>query len=250
MKLTIPALMLLLIGGCCKDEPNCSSISETRANFEGYNTPFYEQLIKLNFPFKEFDTSWSILTFVAKDIKDATYFKWIIGSEEFENQSVVTKQGFPITGSVPVTFIVHKKPNKQCFPEDKGIDTLVKIFHFVNKPARWYRTDKSYSYFRGSFDKSPRDSFTFHMSTFRSTLNQWDTIYNFPCQGDFLITDIKRGGYNFFQASTGFAGQIYKCDSVRAFYFTYLNSTNKQVMIHTYSSNRADSSVFRGYELK
>jgi hypothetical protein len=250
MKLTIPTLLLLLMAGCCKDEPNCSSISETRANFEGYSTRFYQELMKFNFPFREFDTSWGVLTFVAKDIEDATYYKWIIGSEEIENQPIVTRQGFPLKGSVAVDFIVHKKPNKQCFPNDNGIDTLTKIFHFTGDAARWYRPDKSYSYFRGSFDRSPRDSFTFYMSTFQSDVNRWDTIYNFPCQGDFLITDIKYGEYNFFHASTGFWGQNYKCDSVTTFYFTYLNNNSRQVMIHTYSKNRRDSTVFRGYELR
>lgn len=62
-------------------------------------------------------------------------YTWLLGSEviheySFERNFVDTRQ----TGenNIPITLIVERKPNLDCFPLDDGRDTLVKYIQFVD----------------------------------------------------------------------------------------------------------------------
>ena len=68
------------------------------------------------------------------DPKDTSVkYTWILGAEtihdgEFERDFSDTRES-----SIPVTLIIQKKPNLECFPDDDGRDTLTKQIHFVDR---------------------------------------------------------------------------------------------------------------------
>jgi hypothetical protein len=247
-------LTISILLGCCKDEPECSSSMETKAYFEGYNTENLKLWQEIKYPLIENDTNWAHMTFVAKNIENATYYKWIIGAEEIENTPTVFRQGFPRNVLVPITLIVKKTPNKNCFPNDDGIDTLTKTYYFTDKQRRWYREDGSYLYFRGSFSHKPMDSFTFYLSADRGIrINRMDTIYDFPCKGDKMMHYLGENKYNSFIGQTNVYGQLYKCDTLSRFYFSYLKNGNGVYMKYftkRLGSQVYDSIIFNGYQIK
>lgn len=236
--------------GCCKD-PDCSGAKETKAYFEGYNTGEYN--IYPNYPYVETDTNWSHMTFVAKDIADATYYKWIIGREELENQPIVYREGFPRNEPIPITLIVHKKPNKECFPNDDGIDTLIKTYYFTDKDWRWYKVNAKTTY-RGSFAHKPMDTFEFTIHYSDITTNKLDTLYNYPCKGDkMLMYKDNYIKYNYFHGNLAVDGQKFVCDSLKAIYFSYSKTGNSIIVRHyKYSITEQypkEYYIFKGYPI-
>jgi hypothetical protein len=254
-------LIISVLLGCCKDEPDCSTSMETKAYFEGYNTENLKLWQEIKYPLIENDTNWAHMTFVAKNIENATYYKWIIGSEEIENTPTVFRQGFPRDVPVPITLIVKKTPNKICFPKDDGIDTLTKTYYFTDKQRRWYREDGSYLYFRGSFSHKPMDSFTFYFSADRTfRINRLDTLFDYPCKGSKHLMNIVGSKYNSFQGSCGYSEDKLICptDSIYLYNFSYAKTGNK-VVITSYNGKNGvffpergiyDSVIFNGYQIK
>jgi len=157
---------------------------------------------------------------------------------------------FPLNVPVPISLIVRKNPNKSCYPKDDGIDTLTKIYYFTGKDVRWYRADGSYLYFRGSFAKKPKDSFTFHISADRDLrINRFDTLFDYPCKGDKILYYMDRTKYNSFFGRTNIGGQKYVCDTIHNFFFSYLKTGNG-VYMKSYIKLGRDSVVFNGYQIK
>ncbi len=239
-----------MLNSCCKNEPDCTSSHETKASFNGYNTSNLELWKQINYPLIENDTNWSHMTFVADDIADATYYKWIIGAEEIENTPIVFRQGFPLNMPVSIQLVVKKSPNKICFPNDDGIDTLTKTYYFTDKERRWYRPDGSYLYFRGSFTHKPKDSFTIYFSADKDKrLNRMDTIFDFPCKGSKIMHFLGQNKYNSFEGQANVDGNKFVCDTMYRFYFSYLRNGNG-IYIKATRKEFKDSMIFMGYQIK
>jgi hypothetical protein len=134
MKLTLALFVVLFFSSCKKECENpCKDKAEVSANFKVYEVlwgeppkdpPFYE-------PYAT-DTIWTKGRFVA-DEEGASY-TWLIGAGVYNTKEVTLD--FPsslIGSSVPVTLIVEKTPNKECFPNDDGRDTFTKRVFLKNK---------------------------------------------------------------------------------------------------------------------
>ena len=163
------------------DDP-CEGAEEVTADFtimeDGYPStlPLGSPLDTL---FKPFDTDTVRLTrveFTAKE-EDAEY-TWLIGAETLHTRSVV-RSGFPKGETIPITLIVKKEPNTMCFPDDDGIDTLVRYLHILpESPPR------AFGSFYGSLESSPQDSFA--ISFFREEGNPgvfFDKVANIQNKG-------------------------------------------------------------------
>ncbi len=94
--------------------------------------------------------------FTAKD-SSASSYSWQIGAGTYTTRSV--KLFFPdyfLGQSVPITLILTKKPNTNCFPKDNGIDTVTKKVYFVDGCTN--------SLIKGTFlgynATSPKDTFS------------------------------------------------------------------------------------------
>ena len=166
MKKILQLLFIGLLGfsmvGChgCKEpvEDPCEGVEEVAADFTMMENGYPYTLppgSPLDTLFKPFDTDTVRLTrvvFTAKE-EDAEY-TWIIGSETLHTR-VVERSGFPKGETIPITLIVKKAPNKLCFPNDDGVDTLVRYLHILpESPPR------AFGYFQGHLEGSPQDTFT------------------------------------------------------------------------------------------
>jgi hypothetical protein len=107
--------------------------------------------------FEPYDTDTvfaSNIVFTALE-EDAEY-TWQIGTETLHT-NIVERSGFPANQPIPITLIVKKEPDIECFPNDDGIDTLTRYL---------YRGDYTTSdlfiegKFQGYLEGSPLDTFT------------------------------------------------------------------------------------------
>jgi hypothetical protein len=68
-------------------------------------------------------------------IEDATEYKWYIGSQVYSSPKVELFFDNTWTGSsIPITLVVRKTPDINCFPYDDGYDSLKKVFFISTSP--------------------------------------------------------------------------------------------------------------------
>jgi|LauGreDrversion4_2_1035121.scaffolds.fasta_scaffold05532_2 hypothetical protein len=139
MKKLLLIFIIINLYGCCKDCtddtnpscPNynpCKNAKETKANFRNYT--YVEQRYSGMFAeipdYHEMSTSagfWTIDTTQKYD-----YWEWHIGTEIIPLEKIVTRRNFPEGQEIPITLVVKNTPNKKCFPNDDGMDTLTKNY--------------------------------------------------------------------------------------------------------------------------
>ncbi|MFN8359814.1 MAG: hypothetical protein U0264_07855 [Candidatus Kapaibacterium sp.] len=193
MKNTIITMLLLgavvLLGGCpgesVKPDP-CAGVVETSADFT---------INELSDTYKfETDTvlPYNTVEFSAKYPADE--YEWKVG---FDDRTWTTKtftldfHGF--SGSVNVRLIAKRKTiNKECTPDDDGIDTVTKTLVVIVKPA-------IVGSFRGVNIENPLDTFTISV---RST--------EYRGQSWFEIINMNKGCYDTTTASTMFIAITHK----------------------------------------
>ena len=78
-------------------------------------------------------------------------YKWYIGSEILENTNVMRFFGSSTAGlTVPITLVHKKTPNKICFPNDDGYDSVVKYLTITSFPI-YTGTDYDFGSIEGSY---------------------------------------------------------------------------------------------------
>jgi hypothetical protein len=130
--------ILLVVLGCKKiEQPDmamvtdpCDCAKEVSADFD---------ILELASPIEDLwvqtDTTFHTkqIRFSAKEL-DAEY-KWYIGAQQFTTQQASRYFDSQWAGSnIPITLVVKKKPNKTCFPNDDGYDSITKVFHVSEYP--------------------------------------------------------------------------------------------------------------------
>jgi hypothetical protein len=140
--------MLLVVLACKKIEQpemannnNCDCLNEVSAEFK-VGQMFQDKFVELDTihmylgyynGFPELLTN-CFVNFSAK-IENAISYEWQVGN----NSIVQTDKDFGLffsdtIGTIPVRLIVHSKTNKICFPDDDGIDTVVKNITIMTMP--------------------------------------------------------------------------------------------------------------------
>lgn len=137
----------------CKDEkpPDpCKRVTPVSADFS-----FYELVASYDHDwmpdtFIETDTVYwiSLVEFRPKN-KNYDYYEWHIGAEVL-NSKAVRRTSFPQDRHINITLIVKSKPNKDCYPEDDGIDTITKTFFSLGTVAHDPKIGKWYGYYNGN----------------------------------------------------------------------------------------------------
>jgi hypothetical protein len=194
---TILLLVLIpFLNSCCK---KCQDPSNP--DCENYDPCFSEKPVSASFKifetasgpvsyWKDYETDTvgsSYPKFVA-DIKDAEEYEWIIGAKTYNGKSVsLSFIGVPDKSVIPITLIVKKKPNKDCNPNDDGVDTVTRNMVIANE-CKLFSVFEKYR-FHGSFTDSPKDTFT--MSFYRDT-----TFLSYPTVIEPLIKE-----YRFYERS-------------------------------------------------
>ncbi len=104
----------------CSNYDPCYGVAKTSADFKiEERTGSY---------WVETDTvaRYSSVRFTA--LQDAESYRWLIGADEF-NEKSFTLSNFPYNSWIGVTLIVKRTPNKTCYPNDNGIDTVYRRFY-------------------------------------------------------------------------------------------------------------------------
>lgn len=61
-------------------------------------------------------------------VQESVSYSWSIGTETISNRSF-EKRAFPDNSNIPVRLVTTTVPNNECFPDDDGIDTTIKLLH-------------------------------------------------------------------------------------------------------------------------
>ncbi|MEN9303152.1 MAG: hypothetical protein RL264_1581 [Bacteroidota bacterium] len=135
-RLIFIALSIILLAqySCKKTQPNlnnldCSCAHEVSADFtmeEIVSGSFLEDSIENFWTFT--DTTYAEKTVRFTALESGATYKWYMGSEIVNQKQL--KRYFSAAFShqtLPITLVVKKKPNKICFPNDDGYDSITKF---------------------------------------------------------------------------------------------------------------------------
>ena len=131
---------LALIFACKKDQPDmrqaedpCACASEVTAEFviEERATHIPEEI------WIETDTTLHDKTVGFRALEEDAEYTWYIGAQQFNTQTASRFFTDEWIGyDIPITLVVKKEPNKACFPDDDGYDSITKTFHVSQYPIR------------------------------------------------------------------------------------------------------------------
>ena len=140
-----------------KDPDPCSAKNPVSASF---NTEEQFSYVIHNWtPYNTNTVNTNVVKFTA--LEEGANYKWLIGAGVYTDQSItITFPDSFLTGfaMVPVTLIVNKDPDKSCFPNDDGKDTITKYIHFT------YMT-LTLGKFQGYWESDPLTIFTLSISS-------------------------------------------------------------------------------------
>lgn len=128
--------VLILIAISCKkkhpfisDSADCTSESKVSADF------FMEEMTESNLNFARYtntDTIYANKTVRFTATEENAEYTWIIGSETLHEKEIFRFFSDQLIGqTIPVQLIVEKTPNLNCFPDDNGLDTVIKYLTIV-----------------------------------------------------------------------------------------------------------------------
>jgi len=137
-----------LLTSCRKEQPsmnennNCDCAKEVSANFQ-MGEKFGDQFVELDtiaMPIfyndgnpANFQYQTDVYVYFSANIKNAISYEWQVGANSITQSTKDFGLYFSDTiGTIPVRLIVHAKPNLICFPNDDGVDTVVKYLTIRN----------------------------------------------------------------------------------------------------------------------
>lgn len=165
--------VLVLMLSSCKDDSACPCTDPTNPDCENYDSCYGK--FEVSADFKMHNILWVNPPDWVEDINDqdrhrratmqfsvvnfdpkATY-KWLLGQEEISTSSFTrdfsnTQQ----TGEnfIPITLIVERTPNLDCFPLDDGRDTLERFIQFTDEPCNYLTNGDFKVQFEGYSDST------------------------------------------------------------------------------------------------
>jgi hypothetical protein len=209
--LSLLALLLVVVWACRKEKPAfdlsdkdpCSCASEVSADFDIFELITTAVSAPGNVAVLTDHITTGSKRFAAK-LENANY-RWYIGSEILNDQVIQRSFGpQSVSTDISVSLVVQKEPNKICFPNDDGYDSITKTFHvYPLCSADWYEGD-----FRFARPNST-DSFDVRIEFHEIKINnvivpnscQRLEFYNYDGAGsncvDSYYTEVNRG-YRFF----------------------------------------------------
>jgi len=109
----------------------CDCASEVSADFvieeQLNNIPHYDWV--------ETDTTLYNKDVQFRALEEDAEYTWYIGLDKFETKEASRYFSDQWIGyDIPITLVVKKEPNKTCFPDDDGYDSITKTFHVSKYP--------------------------------------------------------------------------------------------------------------------
>ncbi len=192
----------LLLCGCPEKkspvEPDpCESAKPISAAFNIY------ELLEPPDGWEPYDTDTSFASdHYFEAIGYAEEYEWHIG-EEIIYQKSVTRRNFPRGKNIPIMLIARGEPNKECFPDDDGIDTVIRYLYVArvmeNDEPCTYEFDLFSGNYFGYNTDSPKDTFTITIDACHKYYLGWNIfrLINIPlgCEVEFRSTTKSVAGY-------------------------------------------------------
>ncbi len=167
-----------LLTSCRKEQPsmnennNCDCAKEVSANFQ-MGEKFGEEFVELDtiaMPISYYDGNPAnfgyqndVYVYFSANIKNAISYEWQVGANSITQSTKDFGLYFSDTiGTIPVRLIVHAKPNLICFPNDDGVDTVVKYLTIRN-----VQPDPLTGKYSGYNTNDPAHVFTIEIDTTR-----------------------------------------------------------------------------------
>jgi hypothetical protein len=150
-------------------ELDCSCAKEVSADFT------MEEIVAGSFPEDGVENFWTFTDTIYSEktvrftaLEDGATYKWYMGSEIVNQKQLKRYFSTAFSNQVlPITLVVKKKPNKICFPNDDGYDSITKFLSvksdlsetvFLEGAFRFYSTELKDS-FDVQIDFQPGDGF-------------------------------------------------------------------------------------------
>lgn len=239
----------------CSNYNPCYGRHATSASFKIYETgdPASGHYIHwINYPVK--DTTTLDPAFLADD-STALGYTWLVGNGVYHGHSL-SLNNYPRNQWINVTLIIQCTPDRQCFPADDGIDTLVRRFIIVPFHNNFNHT------FRGVLDEARDDSFNVSFNFHTILPGDWkyglpgDSTFSFYNQRQSCTDTLEPGsitGMTLHEFSYEDLSPLDRCinkpigravlDSTDVNRITYEYNS-----YYSYSPNQANH-IFRGYRI-
>ncbi len=260
--LTLGIFSIAVLFACKKEQPEmngnakdpCDCASEVSADFTMEEASYFGT----NFEFTtEADSilKGQYVLFNANQ-EDAEYL-WYLGTETESTKDTYRQFDNSLTGTTqPIILVVKKEPNKLCFPEDDGYDSIVKYITITNYPIYDYQNnDIDYGTKEGVFRVKNEESQDSIEITIDFILDQFNNqklnIFNFDGSGNDCIETIDE--YRNTYRETRFSPtDIVSCNQLRGYiktlvngsvemYFTQMNPSDPDYHVYHYFGRRIGS---------
>lgn len=155
-------ILFVVLLSACKEEPNdpiepidpCKNAKPVTANFDIFEESYWSKGFLI---YTDTIIAGNIAHFKASEKYDS--YTWQVGTDtsKYHTMEFTLKFDKPYK-NVPVKLIVRKKPNLDCYPDDDGIDTLIKYINVVSVVDI-----PIYGDYYGCEQDNPQDSYTINI---------------------------------------------------------------------------------------
>lgn len=217
-------LLALFVFSCKKEKPvvpetknPCECAREVTADFtmEELSNPFTTgEYTETDTIFKEKNVRFNAL-------EDNAEYTWYIGVEELTTKEVSRYFDQTLSGSnLPITLVVNKEPNKFCFPDDDGYDSITKTIHVSPLPSESGQ-DVNFGSIEGVYRMKSEhlpDSFDIDFSVIIGQSNGYMfNILNYDGQGSNCENQAEISDRNYRQVWTNNGTSVSQCEYLRGY---------------------------------
>jgi len=153
--------------------------------------------------------------------QDGLNYKWIIGADTIYEREYIFQFGNEFAGGIyPIKLIVSGEIDSLCFPNDNGMDTVIKYLPVVD-----FMDNPILGTYKIAWDSAPQDSFDVKISSHIRQIVYYDVFaHNFSNLGsieDSCHADIQANTYKYIGLKSNTGGN---CRQVRGTF--WLNQDN------------------------
>ena len=222
------SVLVFILNSCGKEpvENPCECGQKpVSANFTIMEKYYVNQF--LNDVYTPYDTDTVFSNFVQFNaLEENAMYTWQIGNETLDTKDV-ERSDFPKGQLIPITLMVENEPDKDCFPDDDGRDTLTRYLYRMESNCESF----IHGQFHGALASNPQDTFTIDIDNCAPYPIDWDSYYPYfnnlkrDCE---FICDERIIGYK----QVGFFAGDSQCDHIYG--LAKINNSNEITIEFSY----------------